>query len=82
MQFGLCLCFSGTSKHSMLLNTKSDGRALLTQVKELDISSEWLIHDSHVSRDVWFPTVWYVIPARAQTGLRIRAVWSEPLMVA
>ena len=29
-----------------------------------------------------FPTMWYVRPAKAQTSLRIRAVWSEPLLVA
>ena len=36
----------------------------------------------HMSRNMWFPTMWYVPPAKAQTGLRIRAVWSEPLLVA
>ena len=29
-----------------------------------------------------FPTMWYVRPAKAQTSLHIRAVWSEPLLVA
>ena len=29
-----------------------------------------------------FPTMWYVGPAKAQTSLRIRAVWSEPSLVA
>ena len=29
-----------------------------------------------------FPTIWYVRPAKAQTRLRIHAVWSEPLLVA
>ena len=29
-----------------------------------------------------FPTMWYVRPAKAQTSLRICAVWSEPLLVA
>ena len=29
-----------------------------------------------------FPTIWYVRPAKAQTSLRIRADWSEPLLVA
>ena len=28
------------------------------------------------------PTMWYVRPAKAQTSLRIRAVWPEPLLVA
>ena len=26
------------------------------------------------------PTMWYVPPAKAQTSLHIRAVWSEPLL--
>ena len=29
-----------------------------------------------------FPTIWYVRPAKSQTSLRIRAVWSKPLLVA
>ena len=33
----------------------------------------------HVMR---FPTMWYVRPDKAQISLRIRAVWSEPLLVA
>ena len=28
-----------------------------------------------------FPTMWYVQPAKAQTSLRMRVVWSEPLLV-
>ena len=35
----------------------------------------------HLSRDMRFPTMWYVRPAKPQTSLRIRAVWSEPLLV-
>ena len=35
-----------------------------------------------MSRDMRFPTMWYVRPAKPQTSLRIRAVWSEPLLVA
>ena len=36
----------------------------------------------HVSRDMRFPTMWYVRSAKSQISLRIRAVWSEPLLVA
>ena len=36
----------------------------------------------HMSHDMRFPTMWYVRPAKAPTSLRIRAVWSEPLLVA
>ena len=35
-----------------------------------------------MSRDMRFPTMWYVPPAKAQTSLRIHAVSSEPLQVA
>ena len=34
-----------------------------------------------MSRDMSFPTMWYVRPAKAQTTLRICAVWSEPQLV-
>ena len=30
----------------------------------------------------WFLTMWYVRPAKAQTSMRVRSVWSEPLLVA
>ena len=36
----------------------------------------------NMSRDMRFPTMWYVRPAKAPTSLRMRAVWSEPLLVA
>ena len=40
-------------------------------------------HDeAHLSRNIRFPTMWYVRLAKAQTSLCIRAVWSEPLLVA
>ena len=35
-----------------------------------------------MSRDMRFPTMWYVRPAKPQISLRICAVWSEPLLVA
>ena len=35
-----------------------------------------------LSRDMRFPPMWYVRPAKAQTSLRIRTVRSEPLLVA
>ena len=37
---------------------------------------------AYMSRDMRFLTMWYVQPAKAQTSLHIRAVWSEPLLVA
>ena len=36
----------------------------------------------NLSRDKRFPTMWFVRPAKPQISLRIRAVWSEPLLVA
>ena len=42
----------------------------------LSVGSEMDIHNSNdqLSRDMRFPTMWYVRPAKAQTSLRIRAV--------
>ena len=34
------------------------------------------------NRDMRFPTMWYVGPAKPQISLRIRTVCSEPLLVA
>ena len=48
-------------------------------------NSEVKIHQQvhqDMSRDMKFSTMWYVRPAKAQTSLRIHAVWSEPLLVA
>ena len=39
------------------------------------------LHIPYLSRDMRFPTMWYVRPAKPQTSLRIRAVWSESLLV-
>ena len=35
-----------------------------------------------MSRDMRFPTMWYVRPAKPRISLCIRTVWSEPLLVA
>ena len=35
-----------------------------------------------MSRDMRFPTMWFVRPAKPQISLRIHAVWSKPLLVA
>ena len=35
-----------------------------------------------LSRDMRFQTMWYARPAKAQTSMRIRKVWSEPLLAA
>ena len=37
---------------------------------------------AYMSRDMRFPTMWYVRPSKPQISLRIRAVWSESLLVA
>ena len=36
----------------------------------------------NMSQCMRFPTMWYVRPAKPQISLRIRAVWSEALLVA
>ena len=40
------------------------------------------LSQNHMSSDMRFPTMWYVRLAKAQTSLRIRASWSELLLVA
>ena len=37
---------------------------------------------TYLSQYMRFPTMWYVRPAKSQIRLRIRAVWSEPLLGA
>ena len=37
---------------------------------------------TRVSKCMKFPSMWYVRPAKPQISLRIRAVWSEHLLVA
>ena len=36
---------------------------------------------SHMSRDMGFPTMWYVQPTKPLISLRICADWPEPLLV-
>ena len=36
----------------------------------------------YMSQCMRFPSLWYVRPAKPQMSLRIRAVWSEPLLIA
>ena len=55
---------------------QSDQSFLCTGLKSCNADSE-----DYLSRDMRFPTMWYVRPAKAQTSLHIRAVWSEPLQV-
>ena len=38
--------------------------------------------EQQISHGMRFPTILYVRPAKPQISLRIRAVWSEPLLVA
>ena len=48
------------------------------------IMCDFLLYSNtvHMSRNMRFPTMWYVRPAKAQTSLHISAVLSEPLLVA
>ena len=43
------------------------------------VSAPWRVK-IHMSRDMRFPKMLYVRPAKAQTSLHIRAVWSEPFL--
>ena len=46
------------------------------------VTGPYSLDDKEISPDMRFPTMWYVRPEKSQTGLRIRAVRSEPLLVA
>ena len=64
---GVCVCGEGGLDHPHALNINSlVGMRLNT----------------HKSQCMRFPTMWYVRPAKPQISLRIRPVWSEPLLVA
>ena len=54
----------------------------IMQLGQIDRCPTPFILQAHLSHDRRFPTMWYVRPAKAQTSLRICAVWSEPLLVA
>ena len=44
--------------------------------------SIYFLYYIYMSRDMRFPTMWNVRPAKPHISLSIRAVWSEPLLVA
>ena len=60
------------------------GRAPFSLVTQIHWVTSMLTERLFVqsSRDMWFPTMWYGRPAKAQISLQLRAVWSEPLPVA
>ena len=47
-----------------------------------DFQKNWMEKNTCLSHDLKFPTMWYVGPAKVKISLRIRAVWSEPFLVA
>ena len=55
---------------------------ILSLIEDKQINSKTLIRHANMSRDIRFSTIWYVRPTKPQISLRIRAVWSEPLLVA
>ena len=61
--------------------------ASLPRVNEMKICPatvervDYILDIHEMSRGMRFPTMWYVRPAKSHISLRIRAVWSEPLLV-
>ena len=51
-------------------------------VSYVTLSNTVVYLNKYLSCDLRFPTMWYVRPAKPQISLRIRAVWSEPFLVA
>ena len=65
------------------VNTKTKCISLLFIRKTTFVPVAFLMVLSiQLSLGMRFPTMWYVRPAKPQISLRIRAVWSEPLLVA
>ena len=63
-----------------IVDEKGDRRLEgLALAKPID---KFKVTDLIMSQWMRFPTNWYVRPAKPQTSLCIRAVWSEPLLVA
>ena len=55
---------------------------VLVQWRDWKIVDWGIKHQQEMSQCMRFPTMWYVWPAKPQISLHIRAVWSEPLLVA
>ena len=54
-------------KDALMQGTKS--KSIISYFSDIPFSAE-----HYVSRNMRFPTMWYLRPAKAQTSLRIRAV--------
>ena len=59
----------------------SEGNMMICSPEAGSILPEPKVSDN-MSHGMGFPTMWYVRPAKLQISLRIRADWSEPLLVA
>ena len=74
---------NGTQKLSSMDGWKRDEHHIESYFTQSCLS--WGIkHCILLNLSQWmrFPTMWYVRPAKDQISLRIRIVWSEPLLVA
>ena len=67
-----------TTKPKTSLHNVLSHRSLLSSNTHIVVQ----INYCDISHGMRFPTMWYVRPAKAQISLRIRADWSEPLLVA
>ena len=67
--------------YDVAISFTSDGDIIQTQC-ECGVGMGPIDHCKHMSQCMRFPTMWLVRPVKPQISLRIRAVWSEPLLVA
>ena len=78
-----CFCCIGITKAQTSLHILKSVKAKLGPLKISRLLSKlWSSDSKNMSRDMGFPTIWYMRPAKAQTSLRICPVCSEPLLVA
>ena len=67
----------------LIVNNKSrDQTVTLTVQTVRNLFCTFIVSLQQMSRNMRFPTMWYVRVAKAQISLHICAFWSEPLLVA
>ena len=72
----------GTSLQGFCLRMGAVASVLRVNIQDFHSCTCFALALLNMSHNMRFPTRWYVRPAKAQTSLRIRAVWSEPLLVS
>ena len=91
LEFTLCKYFRKEEEEQKEKDEEERERKLLEDEahRQLELEKQRQQEQEYVyitvldmSRDMRFPTMWFVRPAKAQTSLCIHTVWSKPLLLA